>query len=802
MPSHLTRLVFRSIIANRPVLYRGCVHSPPSPRTAASFRNGWPTCQQRGFLNLFKPARKIKDPDVPPGLGTLLDLAHMQSIAARPPPPSDVAQALNIFFTKYDKKPEDFHLRAAMNAYNYIQATPKSDGQPWMSAPELLKILRSLRRRAPGSGKASLAFARLLHEELNARQKAAEPDLAIYQLSDLPAFLNILCLNGAALEARELAATTLVGPITPDTPFPMVRAILATWTYVLKGFSREQNQEGLLQTVDIIRRLSVPFTPNMQQLLVAFFVQKADFEQAKHWYLQPTATPQGLKDIEPNVHTHALILKACALDGDPSFGQQVVASLLKDLPTKAAWDAIFLWSAAIGKGVDEVDRMMNVMVRRNDEWRREDPARPVVCPDIDTINALVELCMSRKDPYSAERYIALGEKRGILPNAKTYCMQIAYRLSANDIDGARAAYYGLQGEQLDDQSTEVVNKLIQAMCGSKRHHFDDVMAVVDDLHERKAQFVPQTIAMLCTLHLQRGESDDAVDLLQIHTYHYAPEQRAIISGKLAEFIMNRDNSTADAWDTYQILRQVFQETPRHVRVRLMNEFFARRRSDMACHIFFHMRNHASLDVRPDGDAYATVFTGFARNADAESLELIHNQLKLDLNVELDTKLRNSLMLAYAATGNNRRALEFWAEIVASKEGPTYRSIAIAFRSCEGMPWGDQHAKPIWRRLKEMDIDVDKEIWTAYLCAIARNQLHDEAVQMLETVEEEYGFTPDLYILSNWFNTTTNSERQRKVEAWIRQRYPAVWTEMEGLGHYKTMDGFGYRQFHINRDLDP
>ena len=57
-------------------------------------------------------------------------------------------------------------------------------------------------------------------------------------------------------------------------------------------------------------------------------------------------------------------------------------------------------------------------------------------------------------------------------------------------------------------------------------------------------------------------------------------------------------------------------------------------------------------------------------------------------------------------------------------------------------------------------------------------------------------------LGNWFNATCNIDRQEKVEAWIKEHYPAVWTEIEALGHWVEMDGFGYRQYNINRDLDP
>jgi hypothetical protein len=57
-------------------------------------------------------------------------------------------------------------------------------------------------------------------------------------------------------------------------------------------------------------------------------------------------------------------------------------------------------------------------------------------------------------------------------------------------------------------------------------------------------------------------------------------------------------------------------------------------------------------------------------------------------------------------------------------------------------------------------------------------------------------------LGNWFNSTASSERQAHIEAWIKQRYPEVWKEFEALGHWVTYDGFGFRQYNLNRDLEP
>lgn len=756
MPSHLTRVIFRSIIANRPLLYRGCLHRTPRPRLSIYNVKILPAQRRTFFDNIFKPRRKVKPAELPPGIEVLSELAHTQREALRLPPPAEISPALKAFFAQKDVRFEDFHVQFAHNAFRYLLEHPREDGQPWLTRQEMEEMFWKLLNHPPlAGGKPHLAFGRALHAEskrLAEKEDTQEADehepkgLSTYEKFELPKFILLLSKFGASLEARGMAEKTYAGPCDSMVDSEK-KATLWAWAAVLQGLAREDNKEELLATVDKMRQLSVPFSASMQKVLVTYFAERKGLEQAKHWFSQPVVGADGINAEEPLGDTYTALLKACALCGDLAFGQQVVASLLqRQTPNKQAWDAIFLWSAAIGKGPDEIDRMMNVMVRRNNEERQKSPSTPVVEPDIDTVNALIEYAMSKKDSYAAERYVSLGEKRGILPNAKTFTMQIRYRLSIHDVDGARAAYFGLQGNASgDEQSLAAVNELVQALCESKQHHIDDIMAIVDDLHERRARLAPETVAALCILHLRRGETHDAVDLLQVHAHRFTPAQRIVIRKTLAAFIMDGQTSTADAWDTYQIMRNSFPETPRQDRIPILNEFFARKRSDMACHVFFHMRNSTHEDITTNKEVYVAAFTGFARNADADSLELAHNQLKLDLNVEMDTQLRNALMLAYAGTGNNRRALEFWAEIGASKEGPSYNSIAIAFRSCEGMPFGDTHAKSIWKRLKELDIDIDKQIFTAYLSAIARNHLHDEALALVELAEEDYGFAPDLYM---------------------------------------------------------
>ncbi|KAF2027886.1 hypothetical protein EK21DRAFT_70925 [Setomelanomma holmii] len=756
MPSHLTRLVFRSLIANEPLLYRGCRYRAVRPHFINhTGPRALPRIQRRTFFELFKQRRKIKPPEIPAGLETLSELVHAQKTGVRPPKADAIADAFKAFFAQRKGAFDDFYISRANVALKHLLQNPREDGQPWLSNKELDEIFRKLLHtdhRPQKGGEEHVRFGRALLGQIMKQNELGVGEEAVSDGQKLDRLLQqdfnlvrLLSIFGSATEARDIVANkfTSTTKLSPEQH----KLLRKAWGTMLGGIVRQGSIEEMRKTTALMQSTSILMNTRMQYDIVAFFAERKELEEARFWYAYPVVNMFGKEGASPSGKTSAALLKVCALSGELSLGQEVVASLLKNaMPGKESWDAVFLWSAAIGKGVDEVDRMMSVMIRRNDEARQKDPSVAIIRPDVDTINSLVDLAISKKDPYTAERYIALGEKRGIPPDERTYAMQIQYRLSVNDIDGARAAYFNLQGDFSGaEQSVSVVNQLIQALCRAKQQHFDELMVMVDDLHERKASFAPETIASLCVLHLHRGEMHDAMDLLQVHAHQFAPEQRRIIQRGLLACILDAETSTADAWDTYQIMRNVFQETPRDDRLQVMKEFFARKRSDMACHVFFHMRNHISPQIAATGDVYVEAFTGFSHCEDAESLELAHNQLKLDLGVDFDTKLRNALMLAYAATKQNKKALQFWREICESKEGPSYNSLAIAFRSCEGMHFGHEHARSIWKRLREQDVEIDRSIWTAYMCALARNHQHEEAQALVETVEDEFGFTPDLEV---------------------------------------------------------
>jgi hypothetical protein len=384
--------------------------------------------------------------------------------------------------------------------------------------------------------------------------------------------------------------------------------------------------------------------------------------------------------------------------------------------------------------VDEVDRMMQVMVRRN----------PDFTPNIETINQLIAYANSRNDPYLAERFLALGAKWGVAQDGTTYMYQMDYRLATGDIDGARTAYHHLKDEEVrNNEDLPRINRLIQCMCNSGRYKFDTIMEVVEDYSNDRKPFEADTVSALCLLHLKRNEYYDVVDLLQTQVGKYDTSERMRIRDTFVDFCLDRRNSITSVWDAYMIFHQVFDaETNREIRTRVMNEFLTRRRSDMAVHVFNHMREHRHVDSQATADTYVDILTGIGRLEDQESLEVVHNQMKLDMNVEPNTRLQNALMIAHLGCDFPNNAFRSWQDIINSNEGPSYNSLLIVLRVCEKMPFGETKAKEIWRQFGELDVEITSELFAAYVGALAGNDLVNEAMEKVNSVEKEFGLRPN------------------------------------------------------------
>ncbi|GIZ49106.1 hypothetical protein CKM354_001214500 [Cercospora kikuchii] len=763
--------------------------------------------------------RQVKEADLEPGMEEMMHLAKMQRMNARLPPPEDISQALKQFFLSTHCRVNDRAAKLVASSLEYCWAAEEQASSPrrFISSQLLIRITKILRKTRAPVTEAHLRLSSLV------LQKGQSLNGAVRYRANL-SHIRMLGLAGHSLSARQLveqieksgfASIERVSPNEAEIDnedaeegtASTAQHLESYWITALDAVSRGNSERDLLETLNMIseRESLRPRPQLLAHPMLAFYLRTTNQEAVQTWWKQywDSSTELGYGD-EENQRSLAFnfdsVLRWCVSHQQLEFGHQVVRQAMINNPPKPLWDAIFIWAAATGKGADEIGRMMDVMKKSNEDF--SDPTEWRL-PDITTINGLVEYATSKQDPYLAERFIALGQARSIEPDARTYQLQIQYRLRVNDVDGALIAYKNLQAMDLSsNEDVPTVNELIVTLCQSKRHDFDTVMNVAMDLADRRARFEPSTVTALALLHLNRDEMHDVIDLLNTHAHHYSSAERDNIRSTLLDFCLNSKTPTSRAWDAYKILGTVFDEMPRSERTAVMASFFTRERPDMAVFIFNEMRRHSREDTIPVIDTYVTSFLCSAKLRDLDSLELIHNQLKLDYNITTNTYLQNAMMIAYTACGRPRQALAFWDDIVASKEGPTYNSIHIALRACEKAPFGDLRAKQLWAKLKQMGIELDQSMWASYAAALAGNGDIDLALESVEEAEGKNEVVVDVFLLGSLYDATAgHAEKQDEVESWATGKFPDAWEGLEKIG-IEVNEQSGKKLPKIDRSVTP
>lgn len=812
LPSHLNRYVFRQILANEPIVHRGCLrrHSHLSLRQSTrpprrslvrhEDLRDITTCQRRTFLNLnfFSPSKRdARTLQMDPGIEEMAHFAKMQELQARLPQPEQVFSAFTRFFAykeKHGQSIEDSQARLALRSFQFCQAawedaklsSKQEEVEKWFKLASLYPVFQVLKKSPPTTDHLQLAEVLYAHLRITGHDiRGDHRPMRIYVR-----LCSLLGQHETAVEAvvefenRMLEqASNAQGVQQRDKIFKSVkfeRTRSSLWTSVLTAFAQNGSEQELLRVLELATKFGVPLSSSMASAVLTFYLSRDSLPEVKKWYAETRERPVMSAKTKP-LFAHELdqVLRWCLQHDQLDYGYELVRVAMSEQPSKQIWDVIFIWAAGCGKGADEINRMMSVMEASNENGGRPDARKAV---DVVTINRLLEYAISKNDPYLAERFVGIGRERKINPDARTYTLQMEYRLRVKDVDGALNAYKSLQSMDLSsDDDVPMVNRLIVALCDSKVHDFETIMNVTADLADRQAKFDAACVARLSVLHLSRDEVDDVADLLNTHINTLSIGGRDSVRQALLDFIADTRNPVAQAWDAYSLIRTLFDEADREQRTRIFLSFFDHQRPDMAVQVFLAMRNHSRKDVNPTLESYVSFFLAAAKARDRDSVEVIHNQLKLDYRIDVNTRLYNALIIGYTGISQPRRAIVFWNEIAASAEGPNYNSLHVTFRACERAPFGDQKAQEIWARLRRMKVDLDQNLWASYVAALAGNGDNNLALTTLEEAVQKGEAKADAFTLASLYMGAMGDVKKDEIEEWARKKYPAAWAEVEKMG---------------------
>ncbi|KAH6649878.1 hypothetical protein F5144DRAFT_25404 [Chaetomium tenue] len=836
MRSHLTRNVYIRLLANHGLLLpcssplpRRCfaVSSRAAPSPLLARRQ-----PRRTFFGIFqKPPRMLKEADLEPGYDVLLHYRSLEAENARPPPREELLKGWRQFIQYKRKK----HLEALNSTqafltlrllHHLVETSPdKQDQGEDLSFTDLRAALWVTVTKPPkGTTEHHLELATLLYSEIERRiqhmrelgidEEVIREAVGGKDTGDFELFLMALTQYGASLEAAEHLARFRAGLAKGDTK--SIARVRVFWTLVLRGLAKEGREAELLAEWEKAQEAKVEYMPPVHEIMTTFYASRDRIEETKQWF-EKAIHANWLRSPK----SYMEVVRFALRNGEEEWLQPIFEDLINSNPQKEWWDVIFQWAVLVmDKGVEDIKQMIQVM-----------SAQPAgkdgtgsVRPDAATIDALIIAAIEKQNPYFAERFLSLGAELKIRPRASTYILQMDYRLDAHDFSGVQAIYDKLlKGEVTvsQDEDLPVLNKYLRALCAAPEPDLGRILDVTADLEQRHATLEPETVVSLCMIFLRNDNQYEVIDTLSLHTVSYSLEERAQVRRAFVEYCLDRRVSTARVWDCYSLLRQFFPETEPDERVRLMDAFFARNRPDMACYIFGHMRSQGNLDQRPTADMYVRCLEGLGRHpeetgigggaiggigggggggGDGEgesSLRMVHNMLKMDTTVQMDTRLYNALMIAYAACGEPDVAVEFWRDITDSAEGPSYASLAIVFWACELLPFGDRTARGVWQKVQRMDLEVPQDVFWAYCGAIAGSGHLEEVIRLIRGMDASVGYGPGMMTLGVTYNALPGSDRKEQFEAWAAAEYPEIWAQLEKKGRTETLRG---TKFNIVRDM--
>ncbi|KAK4122342.1 hypothetical protein N657DRAFT_500119 [Parathielavia appendiculata] len=808
MRSQLTRNVYIRLLAShaslRPCspLAGRCLAVALRPRQFPLITRRQP---RRTFFGIFqKPPRMLKEPDLEPGYEVLLQFRSFEVENARPPPRADLLKGWRQFI-QYKRRNQNRPMNSTQAfltlrlLQHLVSADPEAEGSvDDLSFTDLRAALLVIATRPPkGTTEHHLELAQLLYGEIerriqNMRGQGIDEELIKEAVGgkdtgDFELFLTALTQYGGSLEAAQRLAQ-FRGSLESDKKGQVAR-VRAFWTLVLRGLAKEGREEELLQEWKKYKEAKLEYMPPIHEIMSTFFATRDRVDETKQWFEKPIHAKWS-----PSPRAYMEAMKFAIRNGEQRWLQPVFEKLINSNPQKDWWDVIFQWAVLVmDKGVEDIKQMLQVMSTPADG--KEGPK-----PDAATIDALITAAIEKKNPYLAERFLSLGTELKIRPRASTYILQMDYRLDAKDFGGVHAIYEKLlKGEVTvpQDEDLPVVNKYLRALCAAPEPDLGRILDITADLEQRHATLEPETVVSLCMLFLRNDNQYDVIDTLSLHTVSYSLEERVQVRRAFIEYCLDRKVSTARVWDCYSLLRQFFPETEPDERVRLMDAFFARRRPDMACIVFGHMRGQGNLAQRPTADMYVRCLEGLGQHPDAESLRMVHNMLKMDTTVQMDTRLYNALMIAYAASEEPDVAIEFWRDITNSAEGPSYNSLAIVFWACELQPYGDRTARGIWQKVLKMDLEVPPDVFWAYCGALAGSGHLEEVMRLISGMDATVGYGPGLMTLGVTYNALPGSSKKDQFEAWARAEYPDIWAQLEKKGRKETIMG---TKFNIVRDM--
>jgi hypothetical protein len=666
------------------------------------------------------------------------ELSKALRSSGRTPAFDVLCKAFQKFFEARAEEPgviTEFHARQLVKTYKYLRANHNEqdadNSAAWkkINSGETSELVLYVLSHATCHSNSHPLVRELAQNAYNNLSAASVGEL-IYEA--VLAWVRILAFYGSPYQAHQVLITWW----PKLQSWPELDAQGSPWLWVLHGLALKQDSFNVER---LVRKTSTRgyfhLSPQHQEDLILGLLEQNQVDAAKVIYTCPLP-----EQAEPTIAAMVAIARASVLNNDVTWAYDVLHQHLP-FPRRETRDVLLLVEAARGSRGRALAQTMET-------WLAKDPSirdgMSVSC-----VNDLIKYANVVGDPQLAAEYARLIPEWNLESDLDTlFLLELEACIQASDVNGTVKILRDL--EQNDDASTSISasmrSRLIQTLCQWPNNDdaFDQVTNLLDPVVHHGTHLDASTLASLTHLLAHRHDWEALSQLLRPRLNTYSLSERPLLRDPLLTFIHDHAQPPEQVWEAYQLTRIAFPDTPSDTRIAIMHTFFDRGMLDQAVQVFGHMRHANSALQRPTAEAYITCFLGLTRAADWANIKLIRNMLKLDVDVEMSTRVRNAVMLALAACHRVDEALTEFSEILRSDEGPSQNTLVIFFRVCESPAHanGAASAEKMMRKIAALEIPLDERLWLAYVKAVAAQGEHELAIEALDRSEEKIGLAVD------------------------------------------------------------
>lgn len=698
-------------------------------------------CRQfeRTFLNLLfkKPPREIRQPEYEPGWRHIMVWRSRMLDNLRPQPRRELMEAWRRLMQAKLKSRTPLNSTQALQCRRLLEylsdrriRLQEDQNVKPLSAADLAMARQVLLDIEPSeTTQHHVDFAHALYKAWTDGDFAQKPRAVELQWTYL---VRALSLYGGGIEAKNMLyekwdMSEYAIYLTQEDQ------LLET---VARGLSKDGKEAELLELADHAKNNGIPLDATLQSVLVQYFASRDRIQETKAWFAEPIGQPHCLAE------TYRAIASFAMRNNLQEWATPIFMQLGESTPRKRYWDVLLQSILLMGRGLSEVRIMMKHMVDRGGD----------IQPTINTINSLLGVAVELQDYQLGQDILQLGDDKNIKMNGECYMSMMQLCIQADDLERAQHAFEQVKymepwasdaKSHLQAEFGRLVNQYLLTLSKQQPPSFPLILSILDSIEELGLRLEPATVAALCLRFLENDQHFDVMDILSINSFLFSEAEREVVQAAFLKFCLDPETSTSRAWGGYQLLQQFFEDTSFERRTRLMEAFFARKRPDMAAHVFGHMRQHRSKSMHPRMETYIACLEGFARHPDPDGLTMVHNMLKMDTTMlQTDTRLQTALMLAFTGCDKPLIALDLWAQITQSHEGPSYATLEAVFWTLERKPGGHKMAREIWDRIERMDLEVSPRVYNAYIGSVAGSGSEKEVRALITKMASVVGAEPE------------------------------------------------------------